>query len=101
MIKDKIENLANDQCVNGNYDYHLGQMEEHEIYKRLNRNMRAILQESKDLRADKLRLGGIIAKLKEDLERSQQEEEYLRKNRSVYRNEQVNEWKRDAEGLKN
>ena len=101
MIKDKIERLAGDQGVNGNYDYHLGQMEEHEQYKRLNRTMRATLRESKELRADKLRLGGVIAKLKEDLEKAQREEEYLRKHRSVYRNEQVEEWKRDAEGLKN
>ena len=45
-------------------------MEEHEKYKRLNKNMRAILKESKDLKADKLRLGGVIFDLKENLKRA-------------------------------
>ena len=38
VIKDKIERLANDQGVNGNYDYHLGQMEEQELNERQNKH---------------------------------------------------------------
>ena len=62
QIWNRVERLENDQGVNGNYAYHLGQMEEHEIYKRLNKYMRATLQDRKDLTAEKLRLGGVIAK---------------------------------------
>ena len=38
VIKDKIERLASDQGVNGNYDYHLGQMEEQELNERQNKH---------------------------------------------------------------
>ena len=41
MIEDKIERLENDQGVNGNYAYHLGQIEEQELNERLDKNMRA------------------------------------------------------------
>ena len=75
-------------------------MEEHENYKRLNRTMRATLKENKDLKMEKLRLGGVIAKLREDHNKTRQDLDYLHKHRSFYRKEQVETWKRDAEGLK-
>ena len=51
--------------------------------------------------AEKLRLGGVIAKLREDHKKAQEDVEYLRKHRSIYRTEQVEAWRKDAEGLKN
>ena len=51
--------------------------------------------------SEKLKLGGVIAKLQEDHKKAQEDVEYLRKHRSVYRTEQVEVWRKDAEGLKN
>ena len=101
VIEDKIERLASDQGVNGNYAFHLGQMEEQELNERQNKHTRALTKDCKELMAEKLRLGGVIAKLREDHKKAQEDVEYLRKHRSIYRTEQVEAWRKDAEGLKN
>jgi hypothetical protein len=47
-----------------------------------------------------LKQRGEINKLREELKKSLLDQEYLHKHRSVYSKEQVETWRRDAEGLK-
>ena len=42
MIRDRIECLADDQGVNGNYAYHLGQMEEQVLAARMNNHQKLL-----------------------------------------------------------
>ena len=42
MIRDRIERLTDDQGVNGNYAYHLGQMEEQVLAAGMNNHQRLL-----------------------------------------------------------
>ena len=76
-------------------------IEERELKDRMNKYQTKLVQELRAKIGCNLKQGELVAQLKEKLEKSERELEYIRKNRSVYNKDQVEEWRKDAEVWKN